>query len=264
MVVGYDLSIDVEKVERKILDFIVEYVRKTGSSGVVVGLSGGVDSSTVATLCTKALGKDRVFAMIMPEEDVTPEEDVKDALMLAERLGLKHGFIKINDLYGNFVNHLNWVRSNVVVQGNLKARIRMCILYYVANSLNMLVAGASDRSEILIGYFTKYGDGGVDFLPIGGLYKTQVRMLAAHLGLPKHIVEKPSSPRLWAGHTAEGELGLSYEIIDQVLHGLFDRKFSYAKVAEDVGVSVEVVKSIANRVRKSGHKRRTPPIAPVK
>ena len=202
--------------------------------------------------------------MIMPEKSVTPEEDINDAKLLVGKLGLSYEYVEINDLFKTYVNTLRGIEGNVVAHGNLKARIRMCLLYYVANSKNMLVAGTGDKSEILIGYFTKYGDGGVDLLPIGGLYKTQVRMLASYLGLPKHIVEKPSSPRLWTGHTAEGELGLSYDIIDQVLYGLFDAKLSYAKVAEDVGVDINIVKNIAERVKKSAHKRKMPPIAPVK
>lgn len=259
---GYDLRIDVKRAEESIGSFIKGSVEKAGAKGVVVGLSGGLDSSTVATLCAKFLGGANVLGLIMPERGVTPTEDAEDAEALADSLGMRYKRIEINDIFESFVSSLDMRGSNAAY-GNLKARIRMCLLYYAANNLNMLVAGTGDRSELLIGYFTKYGDGGADILPIGGLYKTQVKVLAAHLGVPRHIVDKPSSPGLWRGHLAEEEIGFSYEIIDQVLHGIIDLKLSYTKVAEDVGVSLDVVRSIAKMVRRSWHKRKTPPIAPV-
>ncbi len=147
-----------------------------------------------------------------------------------------------------------------VVEGNIRARIRMTILYAYANQYNLLVAGTGDRSEILIGYFTKYGDGGADFFPIGCLYKTQVRRFAVFLGIPEKIAYKPSSPRLWKDHLAEKELGLKYEVIDAVLYSLFDKKLSPQQTAEKLGISLEVVERILSRYYSTSHKRETPPI----
>ena len=147
--------------------------------------------------------------------------------------------------------------------GNLRARIRMCLLYYYANKKNLLVLGSGDRSEILIGYFTKYGDGAVDLLPIGILYKSQVRRLAAHLGVPEKVAFKPSSPRLWPGQTAEGELGIPYEEIDLVLHAVFDRGISWEEAAEATGVDEWKVRRIRELHEKSKHKREMPPTPPI-
>jgi NAD+ synthase len=132
----------------------------------------------------------------------------------------------------------------------------MTILYYYANRRNLLVLGTGDRSELLLGYFTKYGDGGVDILPIGGLYKTQVREMARRLGFG-WIAEKPSSPRLWHGHTAEGELGASYDVIDQILYAVFDKKMPVEEVKTRFG---DVVDLVLRRVRANLHKLKPPPI----
>lgn len=142
-----------------------------------------------------------------------------------------------------------------VAVGNILPRVRMTVLYYYANRLGRLVLGTSDRSELLIGYFTKYGDGGVDLMPLGSMYKLQVRELLRRLGLG-WVADKPSSPRLWHGHTAEGELGLSYEVIDSVLYALFDLKMSVGEVLSKFGKSAEVV---LERVRRNTHKLKPPP-----
>ena len=137
----------------------------------------------------------------------------------------------------------------------------MSLLYYVANSKNLLVVGTGDRSEILIGYFTKYGDGGVDFLPIGDLYKTQVRWLGKHLGVPENILTKPSSPQLWPGHKAEEELGVTYDRIDLILHAIFDLRMEAEEVRKQFGEDVDRVLELH---AKSSHKRAMPPIARVR
>jgi len=257
-------SLDYSKVEASIEGFIRSKVEEAGARGVVVGLSGGVDSSVTACLCVRALGRERVKGLIMPDSSTTPEEDVEDATRLAEGLGIEYSCIDIAPLVQSIVRaHPLYDPSKVVAEGNVRARVRMILLYYAANVDSLLVVGAGDRSEIMIGYFTKYGDGGVDILPIGGLYKTQVRELGRHLGLPSRIVEKPSSPRLWRGQTAEGELGLSYDVIDPVLYGLYDLGLPPQRVAEEVGVPLEVVERVRGMVEATQHKRSTPPIAPI-
>jgi len=255
-------DLDYTRAARAIEDFISSTVESTGRRGVVVGLSGGLDSSVTAKLCVEALGPEKVKALVMPDAEVTPIRDLEDALSLARGLGVEVGVVDIGEAVKAIVGRHPFKDGGVAAVGNVRARVRMTMLYYAANALGLLVAGTSDRSELLLGYFTKYGDGGVDILPIGGLYKTQVRALGRHLGLPSSIVEKPSSPQLWRGQTAEGELGLSYDVIDPILHGLYDLGLSVSEVADRVGVDVGVVEKVRSMVEASEHKRSLPPIAP--
>jgi len=147
-----------------------------------------------------------------------------------------------------------------IPMANIYARTRMIILYYYANLKNYLVTGTGDRSEALIGYFTKYGDGAADFLPIIHLYKTQVRELAEHLGIPERIVHKVSSPQLYPGHKATDEIPLDYDRLDPVLVGLFDHGFPPIKVSQKTGVPIEVVKEVMQRFNASKHKREYSPM----
>ncbi|RLF02082.1 MAG: NAD(+) synthetase, partial [Thermoprotei archaeon] len=236
-----------------------EKLAESGAKGFIIGVSGGVDSSTTLPLLVKAVGSSRVRALILPDKHSTPKEDIEDALGLVQALNVKHDFIEINDILEAFRRSLPaYDQSKVAAEGNLKARIRMCILYYYANKLNYLVCGTGDKSEILIGYFTKYGDGGVDILPIGDLYKTQVRQLALHLGLPEKIALKPSSPRLWPGQVAEKELGLSYEEIDLVLYSIFDLRLPLEEAIEATGIPEETFRKILQMVSQTEHKRMLP------
>ncbi len=252
------LNVDYDYIERRIVSFIRTYVNSVGAKGAVIGLSGGIDSSVTASLLVKALGKDRVLALIMPSK-ATPPDDIKDATQLAQMLGVKYDLINIDPIKESFSRTIPAFReSEVVANGNILARVRMTILYYYANLNNMIVAGTGDKSELLIGYFTKYGDGGVDILPIGDVYKSQVRMLGKRLGLPDSIVTKPSSPRLWEGQTAEGELGISYADIDVILHALVDLRMSPQKAQEATGKPLNIIEQIWRRVITTEHKRRTP------
>ena len=256
------LKIDFEKVTRSICGFTKDFVKKAGAKGVVIGISGGVDSSTTAALMVRALGKNRVLGLLLPEEGVTPKEDLYDARELVDLLGIKWEEVEISTIVKRYLEVLPKV-GDVLAEGNLKPRIRMTILYYYANTLNYLVAGSGDRSELLIGYFTKYGDGGIDFLPIGGLFKTQVRELGLYLGIPEKITRKPSSPRLWKGHLAEKELGISYKEIDLILHALFDLNLSPKEASKETGISENKVFMVLRMHERSKHKRQMPPIAPI-
>ncbi len=252
------LKLDYERVARAIEGFIREYVESAGVKGVVVGLSGGVDSTVTAYLTVRALGAERVLGLVMPDSDVTPREDVEDAVMVARSLGIRYKVIDIKPVVSAYVTSAG-VEPDRKSKGNLRARIRMSLLYLHANMEGLLVAGTGDRSEILLGYFTKYGDGGVDFLPIGCLYKTQVRALARHLGVPERIASKPSSPRLWPGQLAEDELGLKYEEADLILYALFDLKMGPEEAAEATGLGMDKVRRVLELYESSRHKRAMPP-----
>ncbi|MCE4624662.1 MAG: NAD+ synthase [Desulfurococcales archaeon] len=260
------VDIPYNEVAEGIIEFIRSKVEEAGAKGVVVGVSGGVDSATALFLAVKALGPSKVRPLIMPDVLVTPEEDVEDAKNLIRLAGTEPHIINISPIVDVFKGALPIYESDEADRlplGNLRARIRMCTLYYYANKLNYLVLGSGDRSEILIGYYTKYGDGGVDILPIGILYKTQVRRLALHLGVPEKVALKPSSPRLWPGQTAEGELGIPYEEIDLILHAIFDRGLKPEEVPEATGVEEWKVKKVLEMHEKSRHKREMPPTPPL-
>jgi len=249
-----------EEVITEITNFIKSYVNRARASGVVVGLSGGVDSSTVLALAIRALGKDRVFGLIMPLR-FTPKRDIEDAVELAKSFGVKYKLVQIDNIENSYKESLGVVESPdlKIPFANLRARIRMTILYFYANSLNYLVMGTGDKSELLIGYFTKYGDGGVDFLPIGHLYKTQVRQLALALGIPRHIALKPSSPQLYPGHKAIDEIPLDYDKLDLILYYLFDKNMNPHDIAKHLGFSIDVINRIIEMHINSFHKREPPP-----
>jgi NAD+ synthase len=253
------LSLDYGKVEEEILQFIRKIVADAGSKGAVIGLSGGIDSAVVGALLVRALGKDKVVGILMPASH-TPKQDTDDGRTMAESWGIKLYDISIDPIFSAFEKSLPDEGETKIAYANVKARVRMIINYYVANAHGMLVAGTGDKSEDEIGFFTKFGDGGVDFLPIAHLYKTQVRELGAHLGLPEHVVRKPSSPQLWPGHKAVDEIPVEYERLDLVLAALFDEKLPPAEVAKKTGVDLKVVEDVVKRHRNSAHKRAYPPM----
>ncbi|MGC8600169.1 MAG: NAD+ synthase [Nitrososphaeria archaeon] len=246
-------GISYERIKEKVTEFIREEVR---NKKAVIGLSGGIDSSLTAYLATISLGKEKVLGLIMPDSWSTPYEDIRDALTLASWLEISYRMMYIDRIISSYLPGFDFTDKKAL--GNLKARIRMSILYYFANANDAIVIGTGDKSEIYLGYFTKYGDGGVDILPIGDVYKTEVRELSVHYGLPESITKKESSPRLWPGQTAEGELGITYEVADRILYELIDVKVSEQELIKKWGKSGERVLEL---VKTSEHKRKTPPIA---
>ncbi len=244
---------------------LASFLKRSGAQKYVIGLSGGLDSSTAVTLAVQAVGGNRVTGLFMADRRVTPRGDVRDGAILARKLGIKTYRVEVSRILSAYSQASPFYSIDAkIANGNLRARVRMSLLYYYANLENALVLGTGDRSEILIGYFTKYGDGGTDVLPLGDLYKTQVRMLAEFLALPTAIVSKPSSPRLWIGHTAREELGLDYDVIDLILFGFFDLKLSKRKLARELDLPTSTVSEFLERCKFTEHKRSPPPVIHVR
>jgi NAD+ synthase len=200
-----------------IIDFIRNEVTTANSQGVVLGLSGGIDSSVALYLATKALGNTRVLGLILPDKKVSQQNDIDDAIELSQKVGINYHIIDITEIKQKYIDRLPKEKISI---GNLTARIRMNFIYYYANIEHKLVLGTSDKSELMIGYFTKFGDGAADILPLADIYKTELRKLAKYLNLPKKILLKKSSPSLWKDQTAEDEIGMEYEKIDTILKNL--------------------------------------------
>jgi len=254
-------ELDLRSAKKAIVSFVKRKVEEAEAEGIVLGISGGIDSAVTAYLCTEALGSRRVLGLIMPDLRATPEEDVADAKLVASELCIETKVIDIAPLHKAFLKSLE---PNRLAEGNLRARIRMSLLYYHANLTNMLVAGTGDRSELLLGYYTKYGDGGVDILPIADLYKTEVRRLGESLGINRRIVAKKSSPRLWPGHIAEDEIGLSYDVLDSIFKLRFDEGLGAGAIASKLKIGNAKVEAILAKYLASEHKRQMPEICKLR
>jgi NAD+ synthase len=209
---------DTETLAQNLVAWIKAKVLAAGCRGVVLGLSGGIDSSVLAVLCHRAFPQD-TLGVIMPCYSL--QEDKAHAEEVASRLAIPATVVLLDKIFDAMLQALPEYRVDPALRqlarANLKARLRMVTLYSIANQLKYMVAGSSNRSEIAIGYFTKYGDGGVDIMPLGNLVKSQVRELAHFLKIPRAIIDKPPSAGLWEGQTDEGEMGFSYEALDGYL-----------------------------------------------
>jgi NAD+ synthase len=253
--------LDPSKIVECIIKFIRNEVTRADSNGVVLGLSGGIDSSVALFLATKSLGNNKVLGLILPDKTVSQQTDMDDAIEISQKLGIQYHIIDITEFKKKYMDILPIERKSI---GNLIARIRMNFIYYYANSENKLVLGTSDKSELMIGYFTKFGDGAADILPLADVYKTQVRELAKYLNLPEKILIKKSSPSLWKDQTAEDEIGMNYEKIDLIL------KNFETNISEDIGqdlLEMEIHKNdllmIKNLVSKNKHKTILPKICKI-
>jgi len=252
------LRLDLPLIENRVKRFIKDYVEKCGANGVVLGVSGGVDSSTTAAIASLALGDNSVLGIAMPEEETYNATDVQHAKLLAKKFGFDLEIVDISPILKAFFNSLPiYDLSDKLSRGNLKARTRMACLYYYANHLNKLVCGSSDKSETMMGYFTKWGDAAADISPLMDLYKTQVRQLALHIGVPEELALKPSTPALWPGHLAEEELGIKYEMLDLVLFGL-EHFMTTEDIAKQLNLPVKLVDNLKKRWLATEHKRRLP------
>lgn len=247
-------NLDYGKVVETIKTFLCERIK----GGVVVGISGGIDSATVAYLAANALGRENVLGLIMPYYE---NRDVDDAKLVCESLGIEYKVVNIRPIVDTFASSLGFQPDNRSL-GNIMARTRMVLLYAHANQLNRFVLGTSNRSEFLVGYFTKWGDGASDYAPLINLYKTEVWEIAKLLGVPEKIIEKKPTAGLWEGQTDEDELGISYKLLDEILWRLVDLKMPKDRIAEELGISVERVEYVERLVNGSEHKRRLP-LGPV-
>jgi NAD+ synthase len=204
------------------------------------------------------LGVQKVLGIAMPEEETYDVTDIQHAKLLAKKFGFNLQIVDISStLKACFQSLPIYDAADKLGKGNVKARIRMVYLYYYANKLNRLVCGTSDKSETMVGYFTKWGDGAADISPIMDLYKTQVRQLALHIGVPAEIVAKPPSPRLWPNQTAEKELGIKYETLDLILLGL-EHFMKPKEIAEQLKRPIKLVDDVKRRWLATEHKRRLP------
>ena len=240
-----------------IIRFLRQEVKRRKAHVVIIGISGGVDSAVTVALAVRALGPSRVFGLILPDSSVTPKSDTEHAVDFAKKLKIKYKIIELSKIKKSLIAGLPKNKNKLAV-GNLLVRLRMIFLYYYASILDGLVVGTGDKSELSLGYFTKYGDGAVDLLPIADVYKTQVRALASYLCIPPEILDKKSSARLWKGHTAEGEIGVNYEDIDKILEKLLNN----IRVIEPKLVhKSQLVKKL---MAKNKHKREMPHICKIK
>lgn len=242
---------NVAEVSEQIVKWMQEHVKAAGAKGAVFGLSGGLDSAVVAGLCKKAFDNN-ALAVIMP--CYSSKEDIEHAELVATTFNLPYTVVDLGRTYDVMVEELKLKmpetkETNQIALANIKPRLRMTTLYYYGACLNYLVMGTGNKSELAIGYYTKYGDGGVDLEPIGHLLKLEVKELAEYLSVPKAIIDKAPSGGLWEGQTDEDELGFSYADLDR-----------YLKYGEG---SSELERRIEDLRMKSEHKRKTPPIPPA-
>ena len=252
------LELNLTDVETRIKRFIRTYVENSGVKGVVLGMSGGIDSNTIGALSALAIGGENVLGLMLPEEETYNPKDIEDAKVVADRFDIQNQICDITPaLKGVYKSISIFDPEDRLCKGNIKARTRMIYLYYHANKLNRIVCGSSDKSETMMGYFTKWGDVAADIAPILDLYKTQVRRLAVHMGIPGELATKTSTPALWPNQSAERELGIKYETLDLALFGL-ERFMPTNEIAEQLDLEKSQVENIKRRWLAVEHKRRLP------
>lgn len=256
---GLAFTINLEIVRQLLAGFIQNEVSKMGFSKVVLGLSGGVDSSLCAFLAAAALGNDNLLGVMMPYKASNPES-LSHAELVVKELGIRSLTVDITPMIDAYFQC--FADADQVRRGNKMARERMTILYDQSAVENALVLGTSNKTELLLGYGTLFGDMASALNPIGDLYKTQVRLLARHLGVPQAIIDKKPSADLWLGQSDEEELGFTYDEVDEVLYYLVDKRYSCQELIEK-GYTADFVHLVYQKIQNSQFKRRLPIIAKV-
>jgi NAD+ synthase len=252
-----DLDIDVDLARRILTDFLRTEIRRTGHARAVVGVSGGVDSALTCFLAAEALGPDHVLALRLPYRE-SSADSLADAEAVIRLCGVESKTLPITEMAEPLLATLP--ESDRVRKGNILARLRMVVLYDQSAAVGGLVVGTGNKTEILLGYTTLYGDAACALNPLGDLYKTQVRQLARHMGVPEAIVAKPPSADLWPGQTDEGELGFTYAEVDRLLYLLVDERAS-PEACLEAGFAGAFVEAVIGRIRRSQYKRMQPLIA---
>jgi len=245
--------LDLQREEQRINQFIKDYCRSSGFDSLVLGLSGGIDSALTAALAVQALGKEHVFALSLPYWKSHPDS-AADAALVASHLQIKLTTIDLTAVVDPYFDYLEPFADRLR-KGNWMARIRMNILYDQAAKHQALVVGTSNRSELLVGYFTQYGDSACAFEPIGHLYKTEVWAMARQLGLPEKVVSKTPTADLWEGQSDESELGISYQELDSILQHLTE-----PSLYPECHASQEKLEKVKKLVANSEFKRKLPPV----
>jgi len=252
-----DLTIDVDLVRKILTGFIQSEVTRMGFSRAVINLSGGIDSALSCLLAVEALGPKNVLAIRLPYKTSLPDS-LEHAQLVIDATGVQSVTIPITEMVDPLIE--KFPDMNSIRKGNIMARMRMIVLYDQSAVFNGLAVGTGNKTEILLGYTTLYGDSACAINPIGDLYKTQVRQLARALGVPEVIIDKPPTADLWIGQTDEGELGYTYVEVDQLLYLLVDQRYTPEECIE-AGYGEPFVRSVVERVRRNQFKRILPPIA---
>lgn len=254
-----DLSINPGLVRSLLTGFIHSEISRAGLSRGVLGLSGGVDSALVAYLAAEALGKENLLCVRMPYKS-SSQDSLDHAMLVIQDLGLPYLDLPITEMADSLIE--KFPEMSNMRKGNIMARCRMITLYDQSEAFKGLVIGTGNKTEILLGYSTLYGDSGHAFNPIGDLYKAQIRQLSREVGVPLAIIDKPPSADLWAGQTDEQELGFSYEQADKLLYLLVDQRYTPEECVAE-GFEREFVETVVRRVRRNHFKRVMPPIAKI-
>ncbi len=253
------LSINTDLAQTILAGFIHSELTRVGFTKAVIGLSGGIDSALSCFLAAKALGPENVLAVRMPYRS-SSQDSLDDAQRVIEATGVQALTIEITDMVDPLINR--FPEMDHMRKGNIMARTRMVALFDQSAAFNGLVIGTSNKTEILLGYSTWYGDSACSINPIGDLYKAQVRQLSRAMGVPDSVIDKPPSADLWAGQTDENELGFTYEAVDQLLYLLVDERYTPQECI-DSGFSVEFVNAVVRRIQRNQFKRIMPPICKV-
>ncbi|MBC2851255.1 NAD+ synthase [Cetobacterium sp. 8H] len=253
------LDLDLNLVENILVNFLKEEAEKVGFSKVVLGLSGGIDSAIVAYLAAKAFGPENVLGILMPYK-LSSKESVEHAKLVVDDLGINSKLIEITPMvepYFEMNPDMDGLRK-----GNRMARERMCILFDYSAKEKALVLGTSNKTEMLLGYSTQFGDAASAINAIGDLYKTQIWELSRHMGVPAPLIEKKPSADLWEGQTDESELGFSYKLADEILYRLVDEREKKENIVAE-GYPEEIVNKVISKIKMSQYKRKLPLIAKI-